>query len=82
VVARNCKRGCDGAFGGSLESDGGFCVVEFGKNLAPVAVKMLPQFVYFIKTFYKLCTSSGICRDNAVINRVNFGVSQSVLVNI
>jgi hypothetical protein len=57
------------AFGGSLESGGRFCLGAFGRNLASVAVKMYSHFNFF-KTFYKFCTSSGICKDNAVINYI------------
>jgi hypothetical protein len=35
----------ESVFGGSLESDGRFCAGAFGRNLASVAVKMLPHFV-------------------------------------
>jgi hypothetical protein len=55
--SKKCKRGYRGAcgrglaesaFGGSLESGGRFCVGVFGRNLARVAVKMVPHLIYFI----------------------------------
>jgi hypothetical protein len=58
----------ESAFGGSLESGGRFCVGAFGRNLASVAVKMFSHSIYFIKKFYKFCTFSAICKDNAAIN--------------
>jgi hypothetical protein len=57
-----------GAFGGSVESGGRFCVGAFGRNLASVAVKMFSHLNFFIKKFYKLCTFNAICKDNAAIN--------------
>jgi hypothetical protein len=58
------------AFVGSLESGGRFCVGAFDRNLASVTVKMFSHFIYFIKKFCKLCTLSGIYKDNAVINYI------------
>jgi hypothetical protein len=62
------RRGYGGAYGGvwrSLESGGRFCVGAFGRNLASVAVKMFSHFIYFTNKFYKVCTFSAICKDNA-----------------
>jgi hypothetical protein len=42
-----------------------FCVGAFGRNLASVAVKMFSHLIYFIKIFYKRCSSSAICKDDA-----------------
>jgi hypothetical protein len=39
----------ESAFGGSLESDGRYCVSAFGKNMASVVVKMFSHLIYFIK---------------------------------
>jgi hypothetical protein len=47
----------ESALDGSLESGGRFCVGAFGRNLAPVAVKM-----------FSLCTLNAISKDNAAIN--------------
>jgi hypothetical protein len=58
----------ESAFGGSLESGGRFCVGAFGRNLASVAVKIFSHLIYFIRKFYKFCTFSAICKDNAAIN--------------
>jgi hypothetical protein len=58
----------ESAFGGSLESGGRFFVGTFGRNLDRVAVKMFSDIIYFTKKFYKFCTLSAICKDNAAIN--------------
>jgi hypothetical protein len=55
---------------GSLESGGRFCVGEFGRNLAPVAVKMFSHTLLFIKKCYKFCDFNAICKDNAATNCV------------
>jgi hypothetical protein len=57
LVARNTNDDYGGAYGGSLESDGRFCVGAFGRNLASVVVKMFSQLIYFIQTFYKFLLS-------------------------
>jgi hypothetical protein len=56
------------SFGGSLDSDGRFCVGAFGRYLASVAVKMFSRLIYFTKTFYKCYTFNTLCKDNAAIN--------------
>jgi hypothetical protein len=73
--SKKCKRGDDGANGGvwrSLRLAGvcsQFCVSAFGRNLPSVAVKMFSHLIYFFfKKFYKFCTFSAICKDNAAIN--------------
>jgi hypothetical protein len=52
-------------FGGSQELGGRFCVGALGRNLASVAEKMFPSFIWFIKKFYKCSTFNTICTDNA-----------------
>jgi hypothetical protein len=61
------RQWCGSAFGGSLESDGGFCVGAFGRNLASVAVKMYSHQLTFNK-FYKFCSTNAICKHNAAIS--------------
>jgi hypothetical protein len=39
----------ESAFCKNPESSGQFCVGAFGRNLASVAVKILPHFIYFMK---------------------------------
>jgi hypothetical protein len=52
--SKKCGRGYGGAcggglaesaFSGSTESNGGFCVGAFGRNLASVAVKMFSHLI-------------------------------------
>jgi hypothetical protein len=49
--SKKCNPVCDGACGGvwrsldSGESGGGFCVGEFGRSLASVAVKMFSYLI-------------------------------------
>jgi hypothetical protein len=52
----------------SLESNGQFCVNEFGRNLASVAMKMLSHLIRFIKKFHKFCAFNVICMDDAAVN--------------
>jgi hypothetical protein len=58
------------AIGWSMASDGRFCVGAFGRNVAPVTVKMFSHLFYIIKKFYKCCTVNAVCKDNAVINYI------------
>jgi hypothetical protein len=51
----------ESAFGGSLESCGRFCLSEFYRNLASVALNM---FLHLISCLI------AICKDNAAINCV------------
>jgi hypothetical protein len=57
----------ESGFAESLESGGRFCVGEFGRNLASVAV-MFSHLIYFIQKFYECCNFNMICEDNAAIN--------------
>jgi hypothetical protein len=50
--------------GGSLESDGRFCVGVFDRNVASVAVKTFSHLINFIMTHYKFCTFCVICKDD------------------
>jgi hypothetical protein len=56
------------AFGGSPESGNRFCVGNFGRNLASIAVKMFSNVIYFMKKLYKVCTFNAICNYNAAIS--------------
>jgi hypothetical protein len=51
-----------------MELGGQFCVTAFGRKLATDAVKTFSHIIYFITTFYKLCTFSAIYEDDAAIN--------------
>jgi hypothetical protein len=70
-VATLVARNADKAVVALMEDSGGrFCVGVFGKNLAPVSVKMFSHLICFLKKFYisLLCTLNTICKDNAAIN--------------
>jgi hypothetical protein len=59
----------ESAFGGSLESQGRFCVGAFGSYLPSVAVKMFSHSINVIQNC-KFCTFKAICKDNAAITTV------------
>jgi hypothetical protein len=77
--SKKCKRGYGGAHGGvwwslriegvwALDSDGLFCVDEFGRNRASVAVIMFTHLIWFKKKFDKCCNFNAIYKINAAIN--------------
>jgi hypothetical protein len=45
-----------------IGSGGRFCVCDFGRNLAAVAVKTFSRLIYFRTRFYKFCTPNAICK--------------------
>jgi hypothetical protein len=55
---------------GSLESGGQFCIGTFVRDLASVAMNRFSYFIYFIKEFYKCCTLSAVCNDNAAVSYI------------
>jgi hypothetical protein len=40
---------------------------KFDRNLVSVTMKMFSHLIYFMKKFYKFCTSNVICKYNAAI---------------
>jgi hypothetical protein len=73
--SKECKRGYGGIWQSlrlarvwSLKSGSRFCAGVFGRNLAPVAMKMFSHLIHFIKKSYKFCTFNAICKENAAIN--------------
>jgi hypothetical protein len=74
VVARNLNEAMEGC----TLSSGEVCfwresgvrrtvlVGAFGRNVAPVAVKMFSHLIYITKR--KFWTCNGICEDNAAVN--------------
>jgi hypothetical protein len=77
LLARKCKQGYGGIWRSlklsgiwSLKSDGRLCVAVFGRNLALVALKMLPHLMSFMKKLYNFCTSYTICKGNSAINYI------------
>jgi hypothetical protein len=49
----------------------------FGRNLAPIVVKMFSHLIQLKEKFYKRCTFNMICTDNTPINCITVGTKNN-----